>query len=157
MGPAKASAAGQMSRGDPAEGVALSPFCLVGVSSTNSAFSLVRKTQETGGGGVPVLLPLPHPLFILPRDATQPCVQLQVFLGRQFLEKGVELRTVAQALLDLQKLLQDAVETESWAEHKARGSSLPRRPLEALQKGWLGGKGVQQPHSKDNGTHCSKR
>lgn len=152
--PRPASAASQTSRGAPAEGLALSPFCLVGVSSTESTRKQQRLPspfqENAGDGGVPVLLPLPHPLLILPRDATQPCVQLKVLLCRQLVEKGVELRTVAQALLDLQKLLQDAVETESWAEHKARGSSLPRRPPEPLQKGRLGGKGVQQPRSKDN-------
>lgn len=86
-------------------------------------------------GGVCVCLcrlrPLPHPLLILPRDAAQPRVELQVLLGRQLVKEGVELRTVAQTLLDLQKLLQDAVETESRAEHKARGSSLPKGSLEA--------------------------
>lgn len=101
-------------------------------------------------GGVCVCLslllrPLPHPLLILPRDATQPRVELQVLLGRQLVKEGVELRTVAQTLLDLQKLLQDAVETESRAEHKARGSSLPRGSPEAPPKGWWEGKGVQQP------------
>lgn len=64
-----------------------------------------------------------------------------MLLGRQLVEEGVELRTVAQTLLDLQKLLQDAVKTKSRAEHKAR-----RGPPEAPpEKGCWEGKGVQQP------------
>lgn len=49
--------------------------------------------------------PEPYPLLVLPGDATQPGVELQVLLGRQLIKECVELGAVAQALLNLQELL----------------------------------------------------
>lgn len=54
--------------------------------------------------------PKPYPLLIFPRDATQAGVELQVLLGCQLVEERIELWAVAQALLHLQELLQDAAE-----------------------------------------------
>lgn len=53
--------------------------------------------------------PEPYPLLVLPGDAAQAGVELQVLLGCQLIEERIELGAVAQALLNLQKLLQDAV------------------------------------------------
>lgn len=58
---------------------------------------------------LPTACPEPYPLLILPGDATQAGVQLQVLLGCQLIKERIELGAVAQALLDLQELLQDAV------------------------------------------------
>lgn len=52
--------------------------------------------------------PEPYPLLVLPGDAAQAGVELQVLLGCQLIKERVELGAVAQALLDLQELLQDA-------------------------------------------------
>lgn len=58
---------------------------------------------------LPTACPDPYPLLILPGDATQASVELQVLLGCQLIKECVKLGAVAQALLDLQELLQDAV------------------------------------------------
>lgn len=55
-----------------------------------------------------ITCPQSYPLLVLPGDATQAGVELQVLLGRQLIEECIELGAVAQALLDLQELLQDA-------------------------------------------------
>lgn len=52
-----------------------------------------------------------YPLLILPGNATQPGVQLQVLLSCELVEEGIKLGAVAQALLHLEQLLQDAVGT----------------------------------------------
>ena len=53
----------------------------------------------------------PHPGLILPGDAAEPRVQLQVLPGRELIEQGVELWAVAQALLHLEQLLEHAGDT----------------------------------------------
>lgn len=53
----------------------------------------------------------PHPRLVLPGNAPEPCVQLQVLAGRELVEQGVELRAVAQALLHLEELLEHAGDT----------------------------------------------
>lgn len=58
---------------------------------------------------LPTACPEPYPLLILPGDSTQAGVELQVLLGCQLIKERIELGAVAQALLDLQELLQDAV------------------------------------------------
>lgn len=59
----------------------------------------------------------PHLCLILPGDATQSSVQLQVFTSRELIKQGVELRAVAKALLYLEQVL----------EHTGdRGWSIPR-------------------------------
>lgn len=49
-----------------------------------------------------------YPLLILPGNATQASVQLEVLLGCQLVKECIELGAIAQALLDLQELFQDA-------------------------------------------------
>lgn len=48
------------------------------------------------------------PLLVLPGNPTQASVELQVFRGSQVIKQGVKLRTVADTLLHLQQVLQDA-------------------------------------------------
>lgn len=72
--------------------------------------------QHSNNLWVPAIAcPHPYPFLILPGDAPQARVELQVLLCRQLIEERVELGAVAQALLDLQEFLQDAVEEERGA------------------------------------------
>lgn len=64
--------------------------------------------HSTSPWALAIARPEPYPLLVLPGDAAQAGVELQVLLGRQLVEERVELGAVAQALLDLQELLQDA-------------------------------------------------
>lgn len=73
----------------------------------------------------------PYPLLVLPGYAAQAGVELQVLLGRQLVEERVELGAVAQALLDLQELLQDAGGGEggTWGEGTAYRGQPIAHPL----------------------------
>ena len=69
----------------------------------------------------------PHPRLVLPGDASEPCVQLQMLPGRELVEQGVELRAVAQALLHLEQLLEHAGDTAPSAPGLPPARP-PRRP-----------------------------
>lgn len=66
-----------------------------------------RTPTSTCTLGHPQLLPrCPHLCLILPGDATQPRVQLQVFTSRELIKQGIKLRAVAKALLYLEQVLE---------------------------------------------------
>lgn len=63
--------------------------------------------QPRAHWGTHHLLPChPHLGLILPRDATQPSVQLQVFTSCELIKQGIKLRAVAKALLNLEQVLE---------------------------------------------------
>lgn len=72
-----------------------------------------RTPTSTGTLGHHQLLPhCPHLCLILPGDATQPSVQLQVLTSRELIKQGIELRAVAEALLYLEQVLEHAWDRE---------------------------------------------
>lgn len=87
---------------------------------------VVALAQVPTGARLDVIPPQPlafaplgsYPLLVLPGDATQAGVELQVLLGCQLIKEGIKLGAVAQALLDLQELLQDAAEESRGATAK---------------------------------------
>lgn len=50
--------------------------------------------------------------LVLPGNAAEPGVELQMLPGSHVIEKGVKLRAVADALLHTQEVLQDAAHTQ---------------------------------------------
>lgn len=87
--------------------------------------------HSTSPQALPNALPKPYPLLVLPGDATQARVELQVLLGCQLIKERVKLGAVAQALLDLQELLQDAVRRTE----RPKGEGMPGSQT-AHRQGW---------------------
>lgn len=51
-----------------------------------------------------------HPVLVLPGNATEASVELQVFSGCEVVKKGIELWAVADTLLHMQQVLQDTLD-----------------------------------------------
>lgn len=89
---------------------------------------------EQESGAHPPRRPLPrlgnpYPGLVLPRDAAEPRVQLQVLPGRELVKQGIKLRAVPQALLDLEQLLEHTGDTVSSAPGEVTPSAgVPPRP-----------------------------
>lgn len=54
-----------------------------------------------------------NPVLVPPGNSSQAGVEQEVLSGRQVIKQSIKLRTVADALLDTQQVLQDAADTHT--------------------------------------------